>query len=401
MGRGKSRHQREGSQTEFSILQPKTLDRVILLSPAHPLRGGIASSTERLAQELQQQGLSVRIYSFSLQYPSFLFPGKTQYSDSPAPEGLDIVAIVNSINPFNWWKVGKRLRSEAPDLIITRYWLPFMGPCLGTILRFARRGGRTKVIAITDNAIPHEHRPGDRLFTRYFIGAVDGFVAMSRSVEADIRQFTTHKPVAYIPHPIYDNYGPLAGREESLQHLGLPSAPGYLLFFGFIRAYKGLGLLLEAMADERVRRLGLRLIVAGEFYDDEAPYRKLIRDNGLEGQVILKNAYIPNEEVRYYFGAASLAVQPYLSATQSGISQLAYHFEKPMVVTKVGGLPEIVLHGKEGYVVAVAAPAIADAIVDFFQEKRESDMVAGVREGKKRFSWNNMVEGIKTLYQKL
>lgn len=350
---------------------------------------------------MQRQGLSVRIYSFSLQYPSFLFPGTTQYSDSPPPESLDIVTVVNSINPFNWWVVGRRLRAEAPGLVITRFWLPFMGPCLGTILRLARRGGRTRVVAITDNAIPHERRPGDRLFTRFFFGAVDGFVAMSHQVEADIHKLAPRKPVAYIPHPIFDNYGPPAGRAESLAHLGLPPAPGYLLFFGFIRAYKGLGLLLQAMADERIRALGLKLLVAGEFYEDEAPYRELISRNGLEGQVILRNEYIPNEEVRYYFGAANLAVQPYLSATQSGISQLAFHFDKPMVVTRVGGLPEIVRDGREGYVVEVSEQAIADAVVDFFQHVREQDMVAGVREGKKRFSWNNMVEGIKKLYDEL
>ncbi len=377
------------------------MEHVVLLSPAHPLRGGIASSTERLAQALQEQGVSVRIYSFRLQYPSLLFPGKTQYSDSPAPAGLDIAPLVNSINPFNWLAAGLRLRREAPQLIITRFWLPFFGPCLGAILRLARRGGRSRVIAITDNAIPHEHRPGDRLFTHYFFGAVDGFVAMSHSVEADIRRLAPGKPVAYIPHPVYDNYGPPAGREESLRRLGLPDAPGYLLFFGFIRAYKGLKLLLQAMADERIRRLGLRLIVAGEFYEDEAPYRELIREKGLEEQVVIRNTYIPNEEVRYYFGAANLAVQPYLSATQSGISQLAYHFDTPMVVTRVGGLPEIVRHGQDGYVVEPAEQAIAGAIVDFFQEKRESAMAAGVREGKKRFSWDNMVEGIKTLYDNL
>lgn len=394
-----------GSARAFLSRKPylagKKVESIVLLSPAHPLRGGIASSTERLAQELQQHGQAVRICSFSLQYPAFLFPGKSQYADSPAPAGLDIRAEINSVNPFNWWKVGRRLQREAPDLIIVRYWLPFMGPCLGTILRLARRNGHTKVIALTDNAIPHEKRPGDRLFTRYFIGAADGFVVMSRSVGQDIRQFTADKPISYIPHPVYDNYGAPAGREQSLHQLGLSADGSYLLFFGFIRHYKGLSLLLEAMAQPAVQSLGLKLIVAGEFYEDKAPYLQLIQDLGLEGQVYLRDVYIPDEQVRYYFGAADLVVQPYRSATQSGISQLAYHFDKPMVVTRVGGLPEIVAHGEEGYVVEVQPGAIAAAIADFFVQKRAAAMSARVREGKQRFSWENMASGIKKLYSEL
>ncbi|MCB0584159.1 MAG: glycosyltransferase [Phaeodactylibacter sp.] len=379
----------------------KNLERIVLLSPAHPLRGGIASSTERLAQELQEQGYTVCIYSFSLQYPGFLFPGKTQYTEGPPPEGLDILPIVNSINPFNWWKVGRRLRKEAPDLAIARFWLPFMAPAMGTILRLAKGNGHTKTMAITDNVIPHEKRPGDRLFTRYFIDAVDAFIVMSRSVGEDIRQFAPQKPLAYIPHPIFDNYGPKCAREESLKRLGLSGEYPYLLFFGFIRDYKGLDLLLRAMGDPKVRELGVRLIVAGEFYGSEEPYRAIIREEGIEKEVIFFSDYIPNEEVKYYFGAANLVVQPYKSATQSGISQLAYHFERPMLVTGVGGLPEIVEHEKEGYVVEVNAPAIAEAIVDFFTHGREAEMGEGVRRGKQRFSWDNMVKGIESLFHEI
>lgn len=377
------------------------MKRIVLLSPAHPLRGGIASSTERLARALQDQGCEVTIFSFSLQYPAILFPGKTQYAEGPPPEGVKIITIVNSINPFNWLKVGRQLNKIAPDLIIARYWLPFMGPSMGTILRLARRNGKTKVLAITDNVIPHEKRPGDRVLTNYFIQAVDGFVVMSRSVMDDIRQFTDEKPVSYIPHPIYDNYGPLATRDDALRALSLPSDTKYLLFFGFIRAYKGLDLLLKAMADDRVRRLGVKLIVAGEFYDSPEMYHKIIAAEKLEDQVVLQNHYISNEHVRYYFAAADLVVQPYKSATQSGISQLAYHFEKPMVVTRVGGLPEIIVHEREGYVVEVKVKAIADAIVDFFESQRGEEMTEEVRKGKKRFSWDNMVEGIRNLYDQL
>jgi len=377
------------------------VQKLVLLSPAHPLRGGIASSTERLALELQQQGYQVTIYSFSYQYPRLLFPGKTQYADGSAPEGLHIRSVIHSINPFNWWKVGQELRKARPDLIIARYWLPFMGPSMGTILRLARRNGHTRTLAITDNVIPHERRPGDRLLTRYFIGAVQAFIVMSRAVGQDIRRFTPSKPVQYIPHPIYDNYGPLAGRSEALKKLGLPPGQRYMLFFGFIRAYKGLDLLLRAMAKEKVRKLGVKLIVAGEFYEEEERYRSIVEEEGLQEQVIFQSAYIPNDEVRYYFGAADLVVQPYKTATQSGISQLAFHFQKPMVVTRVGGLPEIVEHGKEGYVVDVGADAIAEAIADFYENDRQTAMEKAVKAGQARYTWDNLVQGIRELYDEI
>ncbi|KGE85515.1 MAG: glycosyltransferase [Phaeodactylibacter xiamenensis] len=373
------------------------MKQVVFLSPAHPLRGGIASSTERLAQELQQHGYGVRILSFSLQYPGFLFPGKTQYTDDPPPARLQIEPLINSINPLNWIKVGRKLKALAPDLIIVRYWLPFMGPALGTILRIGGGAARTKVVAITDNVVPHEHRPGDKAFTRYFLNAVDACVVMSRAVKADIRAFSKEMPVAYIPHPIYDNYGPPMERDAALEQLDLPKDQHYLLFFGFIRGYKGLDLLLQAMALPEVRTLGVKLIVAGEFYDDPEPYQQLIAGQGLEEQIVLRNAYIPNSEVGAYFGAADLVVQPYKTATQSGISQLAFHFGKPMVVTRVGGLPEIVQHGKEGYVVDVSPEAIATAIADFYHNQQQESMENAVRAARSRFSWENMVRGIEAL----
>lgn len=370
--------------------------KIVIVSPAHPLRGGIAALTERLARELQKGPYEVTIVSFSLQYPSFLFPGKTQFSTDPPPPGLDIRTWINSVNPINWLLTGLKIRKLNPDLIVVRYWLPFMGPCLGTILRIAKRG-KTKVVAITDNVLPHEKRPGDRLFTRYFIGAADAFITMSKSVEKDLRTFTKTKPSLLIPHPVYDNYGTPATKEEACEKLHLNPAEKYLLFFGFIRDYKGLDLLLKAMADERVKAMNAKLIVAGEYYGNQEKYEQLIEELGLQERVILHTDYIPNADVRYYFGAADLVAQPYKSATQSGISQMAYHFEKPMLVTAVGGLPEIVAHGKAGYVVEVAPAAIADAIVDFFANGRKAAFEEGVREEKKRFSWQRLREGLEKL----
>lgn len=373
------------------------MQNIAIISPAHPLRGGIAASTERLARELQAQGKQATIYSFRLQYPDFLFPGKTQYTDDPPPADLTIKTIIHSVNPLNWLAAGRQIRRAGHDLVIVRYWLPFMGPCLGSVLRSVRRKRRTKVIALVDNLIPHERRPGDRIFTRYFIGSVDAFLVMSRAVGEDVRRFTTSKPLAFSPHPVYDNYGAQAQRSEALAKIGLPEGR-YLLFFGFIREYKGLDLLLRALADERVRQRDIRLIVAGEYYGKQEFYEELIDELDIKDRVYLFTDYIPNEEVRYYFAAANLVVQPYRTATQSGISQLAYHFERPMIVTRVGGLPEIVPHERAGYVVDIDPTAIADAVVDYFDRDREAEMTEGVRVEKHRFSWSKMVEALEALY---
>lgn len=377
------------------------MGKIYILSPAHPLRGGIAASSERLAQALQEAGHEVEMISFSLQYPDFLFPGKTQFTDDPAPANLRIRTLLNSVNPLNWWSVGQLLRKERPDLIIVRYWLPFMGPSLGTVLRIAKWNKHTKVIALTDNIIPHEKRPGDRPFTQYFVKAIDGFISMSASVAKGIRTFTTTKPIQETVHPLYDNYGALVSREEALIKLNLPKGGRYLLFFGFIRAYKGLDLLLKAFAKSEVRNLGLKLIVAGEFYSNEEEYQHLIDKLGIREDLILHTHFIPNDDVKYYFGAADLLVQPYRTATQSGISQMAYHFEKPMIVTKVGGLPEIVPDGEAGYVVEVDDNAIAASIVRFFEEEKGEEMTKVVVERKALFSWEAMVKVVEELYEKI
>ena len=377
------------------------MKQIVILSPAHPLRGGIATSSERLAHELQKNGHQVVIFSFSLQYPKFLFPGKTQFTNDPKPKGLKIHTIVNSIWPLNWLKVGLRLRKLKPDLIITRYWLPFMGPCQGTILHLARSNKKTKAIAIVDNAIPHEKRPGDTWFTRYFINSCDGFIVMSKSVGTDIQTFTETKPIIFNPHPLYDNYGKKVDRKEAIQYLKLDAPKKYILFFGFIRDYKGLDLLLKAMTDRQIRELDIHLIIAGEYYGKKEYYENLIQELELEGNIIAHTEFIPNQAVKYYFGAADLVVQPYRTATQSGISQIAYHFDKPMVVTKVGGLPEIVPNGKTGYVVDVDASSIATAIFNFYQGNKSEEFTENIVHRKHIFSWEHMIKKVEELYQKV
>lgn len=256
--------------------------KIIILGSAYPLRGGLATYNERLAKAFQDEGHDVTIYNFSLQYPSILFPGKSQYSTEGAPNDLKIITKVNSINPLNWIAVGNEIKNLKPDLFIVKYWLPFMGPCYGTILRRAKKNKHTKVISILDNIIPHEKRIGDNAFTNYFIKPVDGFVSMSDNVKEDLKQFDITKPSVLQPHPLYDNFGESVSRDEALKELNLSPDFRYLLFFGFIRKYKGLDILLDAMADEKIKALPIKLLVAGEFYEDEKPYLEQIEKLKLE-----------------------------------------------------------------------------------------------------------------------
>lgn len=375
--------------------------KIVILGTAYPYRGGLSAFNERIAREYQSMGHDVTIYTFTLQYPGFLFPGKTQYSDTPAPADLHIVRRVNSCNPFNWMSVGREIARRKPDLMITKYWLPFMAPCLGTIERQVHKNGHTRIISILDNIIPHEHRPGDRLFSHYFVKSTDGFVAMSRSVLNDLNVFDTQKPRLFSPHPLYDHYGELLSKEEARKLAGLPNdGTHYVLFFGFIRAYKGLDLLLKAFADPRLRELNVKLLVTGEFYGDPKPYMKEIETLGIRDRVVLKTDFIPDSEVNRYFCAADIVAQPYKSATQSGVTQIAFHFEKPMLVTNVGGLPEIVPDGKVGYVVEPDARQIADALVRYYTENKENLFTQGVKEEKKKYSWTNMTSAIEELMER-
>ena len=374
--------------------------KIVVLGTAWPYRGGIALFNERLAREFQKENDEVITYTFTLQYPSFLFPGKTQYSEEPAPQDMTIVRKVSSVNPFNWIKVGRELKKMAPDLIVIGFWLPFMAPCLGTIARIARKNGKTKVVSVVHNIVPHEHRIGDKMFATYFCNSVDGFVAMSDSVLNDLTLFDSVKPRVFCRHPLYDNFGKQVDREEALSELGLDTNNRYMLFFGLIRDYKGLDIMLKAYADSRLRKMGVKLIVAGEFYNNAEKYFELEKELGLEGEVIWHREFLPDSKVRYYFGAADIIVQPYKSATQSGVTQIAYHFEKPMIVTNVGGLAEIVPNGKAGYVVEPDEKEIADAIVDFFGNNRQDEFKEGLLFEKRKYAWSNMTKSVKKAGEK-
>ena len=340
--------------------------KVVIVGPAFPLRGGIANFNEALSREMNRKGYETELVSFSYQYPKFLFPGKTQFAEGKGPEDLKIFTKINSVNPVNWIKTAKFITRLKPDYVIIRFWLPFMGPALGTIAEKLRKKG-VKVLAITDNVIPHESRFGDGLLTKYFLKRCDGFITLSRSVLEDISQFTDNQNKIMLPHPVYNIFGESVSRSMGIEKLNLDVNSKYILFFGLIRGYKGLDLALKAMQDSRIKELGIKLIVAGEFYDKQEKYSELLE--ATKASVLLYDHYIPQEEVRYYFAAADCVVQPYKTATQSGITQVAYNFNKPMIVTNVGGLPEIVAHEKVGYVTALNETSIADAIVRFYARK--------------------------------
>lgn len=386
--------------------------KVVIIGPGHPLRGGLATFNQRLCKQFIDEGHTCTIYSFSLQYPSFMFPGTTQYSSEPAPPGIEIYSVINSIHPFNWWQVGNTLKKIRPDIILVRYWLPLMGPALGTILRQVKKNKHTQVIALTDNVIPHEKRPGDTPFTRYFLKTCDAFITMSEKVMKDLRQFEQTKPARLVNHPLYDNFGEAVPKAAARQHLGIPQEDKIILFFGFIRKYKGLDLLLDAMkivkersrkqevgsqtSDLRPPTSDIKLLIAGEYYDDAKAYQEQIKQLGIEDMLIQRTDFIADSEVKYYLCAADCVIQPYRNATQSGVTPLAYHFEKPMIVTNVGALPALVPHEQVGLVCEPEPASLAAAIIRYF-EIGEQHFIPQLRQEKEKYAWHNLVSTILEL----
>ena len=371
------------------------MKKIVIIGPAHPLRGGLASYNERLAKQFIDEGHDASIYTFSYQYPSFLFPGTTQFSTEPAPANIPIKVNINSVNPLNWIAVGNELKNLKPDVIVVRYWLPFMGPCLGTILRRVKKNKYTQIVCIADNIIPHEKRPGDTIFTRYFVRPIDRFITMSEKVLKDLEEFAKDKPAKFVPHPLYDNFGEKISKEEARQHLNSTGDVHILLFFGFIRKYKGLDILLNSikLLTTEYGVKNIRLLIAGEFYEDAKNYDFLLNDPAIKPYLLLHTQFIADSEVKYYLCAADCVVQPYRSATQSGVTPLAYHFEVPMIVTNVGGLPSLVPDGKAGLIAEPNAESIAEKIVEYFSVG-ENFFTPFLKEEKKKYRWSVMTEAI-------
>lgn len=359
-----------------------------MVGPAYPLRGGIAHFNESFAHQLKFDGHQVKIASFYLQYPSILFPGKTQLASGDPPRELDIHSTISSINPASWFKTAATILSWKPQFVVIRFWLPFMGPSLGYIAKRLRKEG-ILVIGLVDNAIPHESRFGDRWLSHLFFKNCDAFFTLSQSVAEDLAKLAPRIPAETSPHPVYDLFGDRVTQAEALDFLELDPSYSYILFFGFVRKYKGLDLLMKGFAHSELSKRKVKILVAGEFYEDESTYIKLAKDLNIENDIVFKNEYIPEEHVKYYFCVSSIIAQTYRTATQSGVTQIAYHFERPMLVTNVGGLAEIVPHEKAGFVTEVDEKAIGKCLARFFQEDLEKSMSAFVAKEKRRFSWEH------------
>jgi glycosyltransferase involved in cell wall biosynthesis len=369
---------------------------IVIIGPAHPLRGGLASYNERLAHEFQHKGNKVTIYTFLLQYPGFLFPGTTQFSTEPAPKDLTIRVCINSVNPINWLLIGNEIKKIKPDIIVVRYWLPFMGPCLGTILRIVKQNKKTRIVCIADNIIPHEKRPGDLPFTKYFLNTVDACITMSEQVLSDLKGIKPAMPAKFVAHPLYDNFGEKIDQSSARKIVNIDEHISIVLFFGFIRKYKGLDILFESISllkKSSYLNGQIKFLIAGEFYEDRKSYDDLITKLGIEDDLILRTDFIPDSEVKNYLCASDVVIQPYRSATQSGVTPLAYHFEVPMIVTNVGGLPALVPHEKVGLVSEPDALSISKTIQQFFAEN-PNRFLPGLIEEKKKYSWDVMANEI-------
>jgi len=371
--------------------------KIAIVSTAYPYRGGIAQYTGILTARLRARGHEVVVLTFQRQYPKFLFPGKSQLeNDQNDSFRIDSERILDSIGPWTWFTAGRRLRSFGPDLILFKFWMPFFAPCFGTLCWLVKRHLDSKIVYICDNVIPHEKRLGDIALTRYAFKHADGFVVQSHVVEKDLLSLYPDATYRYVPHPVYDIFGDILPKESARTKLGIDDER-VILFFGYVRKYKGLDLLLQAMPDI-LCNVNVKLMVVGEFYEDEAGFKKIIADFDIGDRVSVCARFVPSEEVGKYFSAADVVVLPYKSATQSGIVQLAYHFNKPCIVTDVGGLAEVVIEGKTGYVVRPNdAGAIARAVVQFYAENKESTFSENVKTEKQKYSWDHMLDALEEL----
>jgi D-inositol-3-phosphate glycosyltransferase len=382
--------------------------RIVIVGTAYPLRGGIAHYVALLAETLRKRGHEVDVLTFSRQYPKLLFPGKSQ-EEAGAAEGAEINTqraeqVIDSINPITWMKAGWIAAKKKPDMIIFKFWLPFFAPAYGVIARIAKRrakkeGRDCRIVFIADNVIPHEKRPGDIALTRYAFRSVDCFVVQSDSVQRDLMKLVPSANFVKLAHPVYENFGKRIEQGDAKKLLGIPEDAPVILFFGYIRKYKGLDILLRAMPMLLKAMPELRLVVAGEYYGNESEHQAIVRDLKIPAKnLVLATDYIPNSEVAKYFSAANVVVLPYRSATQSGIVQIAYNFDLPVIATSVGGLSEVIIDGRSGLIAKNATPeAIAERVIHYFRFGLESKLRDGVMQEKKKYSWDTFAEGIERI----
>ena len=366
--------------------------KITILSTAYPLRGGISHFNGLLYKELKKNHI-VNVITFKRQYPSIFFPGKSQFESSDTVEEIPTEILVDSVNPINWIKIGLKIKKDKPDILIYKYWMPFFAPCFGTISRIVKSNNKTKVLVICDNVLPHEKEPGDIALTKYFFKAADYFILLSENVKNDLIRLFPKAKNRVLPHPIYSNFGLPVDKEEAKSFLKI-KCHKVMLFFGFIRDYKGLDVLLKAMSILK-DKLNLKLLIAGEFYSNKEKYLFLIKELGLEKNILLFTDFIPTTDVKYYFSASDCVILPYRDATQSGIVQIAMNFQKPVIAANVGGLAEVIKDGVSGFIVEKENPdALAGAILKFYLEKKEELFISGIFNEVNKYSWEKFIDGI-------
>ncbi len=359
--------------------------KIVILSAAYPFRGGIANFTNLLAANLKQNN-DVVVYTFTRQYPDLLFPGKTQMEPETGQKPITSIRTLDSINPLSWKKTGKLIKRENPDLLIFNFWMPFFAPSFGTVAKIVKKNSGVKTLAICHNIVPHESKPGDVFLTKYFLSKIDYFVLLSEKVKEELLKLKPRANYKVLFHPVYSSFGNAVSKKEAKERLNI-DAGKVLLFFGLVREYKGLDVLLEAIAKVK-NQSDVKLIVAGEFYDSKNKYLRMIKDLNIEQNVSVIDKYIESDEVKYYFSAADAVVLPYKEATQSGIVQVAVNFAKPLIGTTAGGLKEIIEDNVNGFLVQPGNPDdLANAIIKFYTEDKEEEFSANIVKISEKFSW--------------
>lgn len=374
--------------------------KIAYLSTFYPLRGGIAQFNASLYRAFENEH-SIKAFTFKRQYPDLLFPGKTQYvGENDLADPIESLEILDTINPFSYYKTAKKISEFQPDLILMKYWMSFFGPSLGTVIKqVKKKNPATKVITILDNVIPHEKRFFDDAFTKYFLKQNDGFVVMSDKVKQDLLSFQPNAKILEKEHPIYNHFGAKIPIQEAKAKLNIPKEKKVLLFFGFIRDYKGLSILLDAMAllpDDYL------LIVAGEVYGSFEKYQAQIDALGISSKVLLHNDYISDKEVPLFFSASDVCILPYISATQSGITYISYHFDLPIIATDVGGLKEIVHHNNTGLIVDNSEKELLKkSILTYFEKDLKKSFNKNIKNLKNNLSWENFANAIANFINSL
>jgi glycosyltransferase involved in cell wall biosynthesis len=367
--------------------------RIVIVGPFPPLRGGISMFNHSLAEELSKDHKVHRV-SFSLQYPKLLFPGKSQYFDF---DGEKAKAMISSINPFSWKKTAGFINRINPDLVIIQYWMPFFAPAFSSIAKGVKKGCGAQIIVNCNNITPHEPRAMDALMTARFFDNCDGFIVMSETVENDLLKNIPNPKYQKTPHPIYDVFGKSVDKDKAKEMIGV-TEDKTILNFGLIRDYKGLDILIESAKLLKEKLDNFKIMVVGDCYGNQNDYIQLAEENGVSDIIDFRFEFVPNEKVNQYFCAADLVVLPYKSATQSGVVPIAYHFDKPVVVSNVGGLPEIVVEGKTGFICEPNSTSMVEGILKYYESDLEqySPFIA---EYKKKLSWENFARVVLELAQ--